>query len=82
MKRFSTQLGECKKKGLTKETEFVSFKDHPEFLPAMPWRKKLQPMMKAIESGKMTGLDFIVCGKFGGRCSSGHPQCKALRNKI
>jgi len=82
MKIFSDQLRECKALGLTKETEFVSFKEHPEWLPAFPHRPKLKKMMKAIETGELKGIDFIVCGKFGGRCSSKHEECRELRKKL
>ena len=78
-KNHSTQMIECKKAGLTGDGEFMSFKEHPEFLPRHPWRTKLKPMMDAIKSGEMTGIQLVACLRFGGTCSNQHPECKKLR---
>ena len=75
IKPFHKQFSECSEEGFHKETEFESFEKHPELLPA-PFHPKL---IKLIKSGKIKGIEFIVCGKFGGRCNSGHPECRKLR---
>ena len=69
------QLSECKEQGYAGETEFWSFKEHPELMPLLP--NKL--MMEDIKSGKWTGIDRIKCGRFGGICSSQHPECRKMR---
>jgi len=75
IKSFQEQFCECSDLGFHKETEFKSFEEHPELLPA-PFNKKIN---EAIKSGEMKGIDFTVCGRFGGHCSSGNEQCKKLR---
>ena len=69
------QSGECEREGFQKETVFESFEDHPEHLPA-PFYPKLA---EAIMSGKLKGLTSRICGKFGGKCSGGHPECRKMR---
>lgn len=76
---FHKQFAQCSAEGLTDKTKFFSFEEHPEFLPAMPWRRKLRKFVEDIKSGKCKGIDLIVCGKFGGICSGGHNQCRATR---
>ena len=75
MKSFHKQFCQCTETGYTDETEFLSFEDHPEFLPAFP----KNGMKEAIESGEWTGINTIICGRFGGRCSGGHKKCKEMR---
>jgi len=79
MKSFRKQFCECKDSGYLEQTIYKSFKDHPEMLPCMPWRKSLRKMMAAIESGELKGLSSFVCGRFGGECSSGHSDCRKMR---
>ena len=69
------QYGECKRNGFHKETVFESFKDYPENMPA-PFHPKI---IEDIKNGKLKGLTFVMCGKFGGKCSSGHPKCRKMR---
>lgn len=73
---FREQFIKCSEAGHTKGTKFVSFEDHPEMLPAVPSPK----MAKAIASGERKGVNLIVCGKFGGVCSTANPQCRQERN--
>lgn len=73
--RFREQFVECTNLGLTKERKFTSFANNPELKPAFPTKE----MVEDINSGKWAGIDLIVCGKFGGICSGGHPECKKLR---
>lgn len=74
-KEFRTQFRECMASGFNTKTEFTSFKDHPEYLPALPNKK----MIDAIKARKWQGLDFLICGRFGGKCSSANPECRKLR---
>ena len=76
MKSFREQFSECDDSGYLKQTIFKSFEEHPEILPAFP---KLN-LLKKIESGRLKGLDFYVCGRFGGECSSKHKDCMKMRN--
>lgn len=76
MKPFSEQFRECRAAGHHAETEFASFKDHPELMPAFPNQK----MADALENGKWGGIHLMLCGKFrNGRCSSSNPLCRKLR---
>ncbi len=75
IKTYCEQFGECYDAGLTEKTEHESFEEHPENLPFFPKKG----MLEAIESGEWKGIDFIICGKFGGRCSSGHKECRIMR---
>lgn len=77
-KPYSEQFRECKAAGLTNETENVKLADHPKYLPAFPYRT----MRDAIRSGKFSEVTLIVCGRFGGRCSSRNPECLKLRGAI
>jgi hypothetical protein len=78
MKSFRDQFIQCRKDGLNHNTEFVSFNDHPEMLPAFP-----TPTMKEqINNGSMNGLDLLLCGRFEGRCSSANRNCRLLRKGI
>ena len=79
MKSFRKQIIECNNAGFRNETVFESFADHPELMPAFPWKKSLQPLMRAIESGELKGLDKTLCGRFGGDCNSGNPDCRRIR---
>jgi len=65
---FNTQFLKCKKEGLTEKTRFFPFEKFPEFLPAFP----SPHMVKLVKSEEWNGNDFIICGKFGGICSSGN----------
>ena len=82
MKNHSKQLLECKNAGLTGIGELQTFKDHPEWLPAQPWRTKLKLMMDKIKNGELTGIQFTTCLRFGGNCSNQHPDCKKLRGTV
>ena len=75
IKPFQKQFCECSDLGFHKETDFQSFTEHPEFLPA-PFYRKLN---ETIKSGEMKGIDFTVCGRFGGHCCSSNEKCKKLR---
>lgn len=79
-KSFGKQLNECTDQGFTKETVFVSFEEEPGNLPLFLGLPKFDKMRAAIESGELKGIDKIKCGKFGGFCSSGNPECRKLRN--
>ncbi len=76
MKPFQQQFTKCSDEGLTENTQFFSFTEFPQCLPAFP----TEFMVEEIKSGAWKGIDSIVCGKFGGICSSRHPQCQNLRN--
>lgn len=77
MMSYREQFSECTRKGFTNQTEFYSFKDHPEIFPAFPNEK----MIRDLKENKLSGVDVIICGKFGGRCSSHNEKCIELRNK-
>jgi len=79
MKSFKKQFCECKEQGYLNEIKFESFEEHPEILPAFPWKKRLKPMMDAIKSGELKGLNKYICGRFGGDCNSGHDDCRKMR---
>jgi hypothetical protein len=78
IKAYHKQFVECGDAGLTEKTEFESFEEHPENLPRYP----KEGMLEAIKTGMWTGIDFIICGKFGGRCSSRHAECRKMRGYI
>ena len=78
MKLHRHQFGECKEQGFLEKNIFKSFKDHPEMLPAFPNQK----MQTALESGEWSGITIFECGRFGGECSSGHPDCRKMRNIV
>lgn len=77
-KSYRNQLLDCKSLGYTKDSEFFSFEDNPNLLPAFPSVE----MQKAIKSGEWSGINLIKCGKFGGICSSSHPECRKIRLTI
>lgn len=76
MKSFSEQFRECRAAGFHSETEFASFKDYPQLVPAFPNQK----MRAALKTGEWNGIPIILCGKFlNGHCSSANPLCRKLR---
>lgn len=75
MKSFRTQFCECHDAGLLNKTVFLSFDEHPDYLPAFPSKE----MVTALKSGEWKGIDLFVCGRFGGICSGKHPDCYELR---
>lgn len=74
-REFHKVFRDCMISGMTREMEFFPFSDHPELLPLMPGPK----LRDAIKTGELTGIPLIICGKFGGLCSSGNPKCKESR---
>lgn len=74
-KGFREQFIECTDQGYNTRTHFVPFKDDPSMLPAFPNKK----MREALKSGEWKGLETTLCDRFGGKCSSGNPECKKLR---
>lgn len=76
---FRKQFSECTDAGFCNNTVFESFEEHPENLPAFLFLPKFDKMRKAIETGELKGFDKILCGRFGGDCHSGNPECRKLR---
>ena len=72
---FRDVFTKCTNEGLTSKSEFLTFHDHPDLIPAFPTEK----MLTEINSGKLNGMDRILCGKFGGFCSSKHSECMKMR---
>ena len=77
MKSFHKQFCECSELGNNSKTEFLSFDSHPELLPAFPNEK----FKKAVSTGKIKGIDIILCSKFGGKCSTANLECKNWRKE-
>ena len=75
MKPFQQQFCECAAAGYHGKGSFESFEDHPEKLPMFPTKK----MADAIARGEFKGIQHTGCLRFGGDCTSGHPQCQELR---
>lgn len=69
------QMRICESGGLTTGSVFKSFKEHPEFLPNPLFMSK-EKFKRLLEAG---GVSLIECGRFGGICSSGHPECQKMR---
>jgi|SRR5581483_8888254 len=78
MKSFREQFIECSKNKLHGDGPFLKWKDHPELLPIFP--KAARAVARVLKKDPEAGLQTISCLKFGGQCSSGHPQCRELRN--
>lgn len=74
-KLHSEQFVKCKREGYLSDTIFFSFKDNPHMLPAFPTKS----MKDAIKNESFAGINLLVCGRFGGVCSSKHAQCLELR---
>ena len=75
MKSYKHQFTDCTLKGYTNETQFYSFKEHPEMIPTFPSRQVLED----IKSSKIAGVTIIKCGRFGGNCDSFNEKCIELR---
>lgn len=75
VKEFRKQFIECANLGFHKKTKFISFKKHPEMLPAFPNKE----MIKAIKDKQWKGIDLLICGRFGGTCSTANAECRKLR---
>ena len=73
MKTFHEQYIECSKNGYTKEHEFYSFSEYPEYLPLFP----IKDVTDNIKSKSIIGITLIKCGKFknSGKCSSSNSCC-------
>lgn len=90
-KSFAKQFNECKQEGFLESTEFASFEKHPELIPVFPVFNKdislaerdkaKKEMFEDIKTGKITGIDLFVCGRFGGWCQSGNEGCQKLRKE-
>jgi hypothetical protein len=65
---------------MTKSGPLQKFKDHPELLPVFPGRA-VKNIAAALERNPDFGLLTITCLRFGGECSSGHEQCRAMRKR-
>ncbi len=73
-KGFREQFIECTALGFHKKTRSRPLT--PEMLPLCPSKRK-----KFLEAN-IKHLKFQVCGRFGGNCSSDHPECRRLRGLI
>jgi hypothetical protein len=73
MKLFSQQFRECSEQGLTKGK--MRKKLTPDMLPFCPTKRE------AFLKQKITHLNFVRCGRFGGQCRGHHPKCQALRKE-
>ena len=78
MKSFFTQYRECKESKLVKVGPLHSFKDYPGMLPA-PWHPAAPKIAELLNKNPDAGLGVMMCLRFGGECSSGHPQCRKMR---
>lgn len=76
MKTFQQQFIECHNDGLCTKTRFESFESNPSLLPLFPKREASEK----IKNGEIKGIDFILCGKFGGDCHSKNESCMKIRN--
>jgi hypothetical protein len=81
MRPFSTQYILCDEQGMHKAGELKKFKDYPYLLPS-PWHKIGRVVMERLKTNPDEGLTPILCLRFGGECSSRHPDCKAMRNLV
>lgn len=69
---------ECEDDGFHKEGEIQKFKDHPELLPAF-WHPAAPKIAKLLMEDPEAGLKPVMCLRFGGECTSSHPDCMRLR---
>jgi hypothetical protein len=78
MKSFIEQYSECKHAKKVKVGPLHRFKDYPGSLPA-PWHPTSPKIAKLLDKNPDAGLNVVLCLRFGGECSSGHPQCRKMR---
>ena len=71
MKKFSQQFTECHEQGFHENT--IEQPLTPRMFPVCP------SIVQKFKEKNITTLSLIECGRFGGVCSSRHPQCKELR---
>jgi hypothetical protein len=72
MREYRSQFKYCKAEGFHGVGPYIDYEKNPEMLPFNPiLAKKLKEREK--------GFNMIACLRFGGVCSSGHPDCKKLR---
>lgn len=78
IKPFRTQYIECYEDGMHGLGSFLRWEDHPEMLPS-PFSKAAEPIVEELTIDPNAGLQLIACNRFGGNCSSSHPECRKLR---
>lgn len=78
IKQFHTQYVECHNEGLHGKGEFLRWEDHPELLP-YEWSRAAKAINEELKVNPDAGLQTVSCGRFGGTCSSSHPECRKLR---
>lgn len=66
---------------MTRTGPIKRFKDHPELLPVFSG-KAIKAIAKKLDKDPDSGWETIICGRFGGECSSRHTQCRAMRARI
>jgi len=78
IKQFQKQYVECHETGLHGKGPFLRWEDHPEMLPA-PWSRAAKLVDEELKVNPDAGLQTVSCERFGGTCSSSHPECRKLR---
>ena len=78
IKQFRIQYVECHDAGMHGKGEFLRWADHPELLP-YAWSRAARAINEELKVNPNAGLQTVSCERFGGTCSSSHPECRKLR---